>query len=80
VTTFDSPTKQFFIMAYSTRLSYRPVSQNRMSTRSRQAFVLLAVIVIGMIISAAVNAIPSPKRTVATQVTTSELTTENQTN
>jgi hypothetical protein len=67
-------------MAYSTRLSYRPASQNRTSARSRQAFVLLAVIVIGMIISAAVNAIPSPKRTVATQVTTPELTTENQTN
>lgn len=67
-------------MAYSTRLSYRPVSHSRMSTRSRQAFVLIAVIVIGMIISAAVNAIPSPRRAVATQVTTTEVTTETQKN
>lgn len=68
-------------MAYSLRSNYRPASQSRMSKRYKQALSLIAVIVIGMIISAAVNAIPSKKRTVATQITPTEISTvENSTN
>ncbi len=40
---------------------YRYASQNRFTARYKQFFVLIGVIIIGMIISSAFNAIPSDK-------------------
>jgi hypothetical protein len=42
-------------------LDYREISNARISSRMKQVLVLIAVILIGMLISASVNAIPSSK-------------------
>lgn len=48
-------------MAYTRNAEYRSTSSNRLSSRSKQLIALVGAIVIGMIVSAAVNAIPSSK-------------------
>jgi hypothetical protein len=50
-------------MAYSRNSNFHPIAKNRIAYRYRQAMVLIATIIFGMIISAAVNAIPSSKKT-----------------
>lgn len=46
-------------MAHINKLEYKSISNTGISSRVRQVLVLLAVILIGMLISASVNAIPS---------------------
>jgi hypothetical protein len=48
-------------MAYTRTLDYRHISNKRLASRYKQFFALIAAIVVGMIISAAVNALPSSK-------------------
>lgn len=57
-------------MAYSRNAEYRYTPSARISSRGKQFLVLIGAIIIGMIISAAVNALPSSKSVnVATKVT-----------
>ena len=48
-------------MAYTRNAEYRYTPTNRLSSRSKQFIALVGAIIIGMIVSAAVNAIPSSK-------------------
>ena len=48
-------------MAYTRNAEYSYTSRNKISSRSKQFIALVGAIVIGMIVSAAVNAIPSSK-------------------
>jgi uncharacterized membrane-anchored protein len=48
-------------MAYTRNAEYRYTSTSRLSSRSKQLIALIGAIVIGMFVSAAVNAIPSSK-------------------
>lgn len=48
-------------MPYARHADYRYPSNNRIDSRFRQFLALVAAVVIGMIISASVNAIPSGK-------------------
>ena len=48
-------------MAYTRNAEYRYTSSNKISSRRKQLIALVGSIVIGMIISAAVNALPSSK-------------------
>lgn len=48
-------------MAYTRNAEYRYKPTNRLSSRSKQLIALVGAIVIGMIVSGAVNAIPSSK-------------------
>lgn len=57
-------------MAYTKTYQYKGVSSSRIASRYNQLMALIAAIFIGMIISAAVNALPSSKtNTVATKAT-----------
>lgn len=59
-------------MAYN--MQYRYVSNSRISSRGRQMIALIGAIIVGMIISAAVNALPSSKSAkVATKLETTVL-------
>jgi hypothetical protein len=55
-------------MAY-TRTSFARVSNTRISSRYNQLIALIGAIVIGMIISSMVNAVPSAKSTAASKMT-----------
>jgi hypothetical protein len=48
-------------MAYTRNTQYRLMNNSRITSRANQLFVLVGAIIIGMIISAAVNALPSSK-------------------
>jgi hypothetical protein len=50
-------------MAYTRNIEYRYMSSSRISGKAKQLLALGGAIVIGMIISAAVNALPSSKST-----------------
>lgn len=64
-------------MAYTKNYSYKGISSSRIASRYNQLMALIAAIVIGMIISATVNALPSSKSTpVAAKMT---VNTEQQT-
>jgi hypothetical protein len=64
-------------MAYSRNSNYQPIAKNRIAYRYRQAMVLIATIIFGMIISAAVNAIPSSKKTTVATKASQELNVSN---
>jgi hypothetical protein len=55
-------------MAYS-RTAYKGMTNTRIGSRYNQLIALIAAIVVGMIISSAVNAVPSSKNTVVTKMT-----------
>lgn len=60
-------------MAYTRNLAYKSMSNTRISSRYKQWIALIAAIIIGMIISASVNAIPSKvHRTAETQAIQTE--------
>jgi hypothetical protein len=48
-------------MGYTRNVEYRYMSNKKISSRAKQAIALVGAVVIGMIISAAVNALPSSK-------------------
>lgn len=48
-------------MGYSRNATYRAMPSTRINSKAKQLYVLVAVIVIGMIISGAVNVLPSSK-------------------
>jgi hypothetical protein len=48
-------------MAYTRNAQYRYMSNTRLSSKAKQMIALVGAIVIGMIVSAAVNALPSAK-------------------
>jgi hypothetical protein len=52
-------------MGYSRNVEYRSLSNTRINSRAKQFLALIVAIVIGMIISAAVNALPSAKHSVS---------------
>lgn len=58
-------------MPYMRNADYRDIANARISSRMKQVLVLLAAILIGMLISASVNAIPGTKslRAKSTEVT-----------
>ena len=60
LTTFDL-SSNVTLMPYARHADYRYPSNNRIDSRFRQFLALIAAVVIGMIISASVNAIPSGK-------------------
>lgn len=55
-------------MAYS-RTAYKGMTNTRIGSRYNQLIALVAAIVVGMIISSVVNAVPSSKNTVVTKMT-----------
>ncbi len=57
-------------MPYINNLSYRDISNARVSSRMRQLVVLALVIVIGMLISVSVTALPTNKTAKTTPTTT----------
>jgi hypothetical protein len=49
-------------MAYTRNTDYRLMSNSRISGRAKQAIALVAAVVIGMIVSSAINALPSSNK------------------
>jgi hypothetical protein len=65
-------------MAYNRNHDYSYMSNTRISSRVKQLIALVGAIIIGMIISATVNAVPSSKsHKVATKSTESAITIKN---